>query len=286
MELWSQALLIGLARGGIYALLASGLTLAYAVTKQLHLTHGNFVCVALYLCIVLAGSLALDPYISVLITAPVLFGIGILIYRYILCRVMDSGILVSFQIFLGLIFVIENLLLGLFTATPRLIPSFIVLHRVTLGHLVLGLPHLIAFIAALVIGLGFYWMLRSTDFGRAIRAVSEDMETASLMGIRVRRVQMMVWALAFVLIAVSASLVAPWWEVSPFIGLDLTLFALIILVIGGMGNFVGALVAGFAMGLIESIAGLTIGGTMAAALPYIIFIFFLFFRPQGLFRGV
>mgnify|MGYP001031330838 CR=1 FL=1 len=199
---------------------------------------------------------------------------------------MDSGILVSFQIFLGLIFVIENLLLGFFTATPHLIPSFIVLRRVSLGHLVLGLPHLIAFIAALVIGLGFYWMLRSTDFGRAIRAVSEDMETASLMGIKVRKVQMMVWALAFVLIAVAASLVAPWWEVSPFIGLDLTLFALIILVIGGMGNFVGALVAGFAMGLIESIAGLTIGGTMAAALPYIIFIFFLFFRPQGLFRGV
>jgi branched-chain amino acid transport system permease protein len=286
LEIWPQALLVGLARGGIYSLLATGITLAYAVSRQIHLTHGSFLAVALYICVFLSRSLGLEPYISVLITAPLFFCMGILLYRFILKRMIAAHIILSFQIFLGLIIIMENLLLIIFTATPTHVPTALVAKRVSMGNMTLGLPQLIAFITATVLGIGLYVILQSTDFGRAVKAVSEDSEAATIMGIKVEKVRMWVWGLVFVLIAAAASLVAPWTEIEPSLGLDFTFFAIIILVIGGMGNFLGALIAGFAMGLLEAVSGLLFGGMTSSMVPYVAFIIILFMRPQGIFRGV
>jgi len=286
LEIWPQALLVGLARGGIYSLLATGITLAYAVSRQVHLTHGSFMTIALYICVFLSKSFGLEPYISVFITAPLFFGTGIFLYRYILKRMITASVILSFQIFLGLIIIMENLLLIICTATPTHVPTALAAKRVSVGHMTLGLPQLIAFITAILLGIGLYIILQKTDFGRAVKAVSEDSEAASIMGIKVERIRMWVWGLAFVLIATAASLVAPWSEIEPSLGLDFTFFAVIILVIGGMGNFLGALFAGFAMGLLEAVSGLLFGGMTSSMVPYIVFIFILFLRPQGIFRGV
>ncbi|MFA4911907.1 MAG: branched-chain amino acid ABC transporter permease, partial [Desulfobacteria bacterium] len=129
------------------------------------------------------------------------------------------------------------------------------------------------------------WMLRSTDFGRAVRAVSEDAEAASLMGIKVPRLRMVVFGLAFVFIGISASLVAPWWNVSPQKGLDFTLFALIIVIIGGMGNFAGALIAGFIIGVLRAVSGLLFGPALALIIPYAVLLIIFIIRPQGLMKG-
>lgn len=286
LDIWCQSILMGLAIGGIYALVASGLTMAYAVTRQLHLTHGDFLAIALYMSVLLSGSLAIDPYISFFITAPIFFGIGILVYLFVIRPLQGAGTLLTFQVFLGLVLILENTLLVIFKSDPRLPNSFIALNLVHFtDSIMLGLPQAIALIASTVIGLGCFWMLRSTDFGRAIRAVSEDAEAASLMGIKVPRLRMVVFGLAFVLIGISASLVAPWWNISPHKGLDFTLFALIIVIIGGMGNFAGALIAGFIIGVLRAVSGLLFGPALALIIPYAVLLIILIMRPQGLMKG-
>ncbi|MDY7032962.1 MAG: branched-chain amino acid ABC transporter permease, partial [Thermodesulfobacteriota bacterium] len=220
------------------------------------------------------------------IIAPILFGAGLLVYILVIRPLHGAGTLLTFQVFLGLVLIIENTLLVIFKSDPHFTGSFIALHLVHFtDSIMLGLPQVIALIASTVIGLGCFFMLRSTDFGRAIRAVSEDPEAASLMGINVSRLRMIVFGLAFVLIGVSASLVAPWWNVSPQKGLDFTLFALIIVIVGGMGNFAGALIAGFIIGAVRAVSGLLFGPALALIIPYAVLLIILIIRPQGLMRG-
>ncbi|MDY6968699.1 MAG: branched-chain amino acid ABC transporter permease [Spirochaetota bacterium] len=286
LDVWCQSILIGLTIGGIYALIASGLTLAYSVTNQLHLTHGDFLAIALYFCFILSTSFSIDPYLSFFITAPIFFGLGILVYTFIIKPLLSTGTLLTFQVFLGLVFIIQNALLLIFKSDPRQANSFISMKLVNItDSLTMGLPQLIALIASTLIGLGFYCMLQKTDFGRAVRAVSEDSEAASLMGVNVSRLRMIIFGLAFVLILAAASLIAPWWNVSPQKGLDFTLFALIIVIVGGMGNFAGALISGFTIGVLRSISGLLFGPALALIFPYAILLIILIVRPQGIMKG-
>lgn len=279
--------MIGFATGCIYALLASGLTLAYAVSRQLHLTHGDFLAISIFIVFVLVTSFGIDPYLGLLVTAPVLFVCGLLMFRVVVKPLLKSSVFLTFQVYLGLILVIENVLLNIFKSTPRAVPSFISMSKVQFtDNLALPTPYLVAVVVSLLVAGSFYWMLRSTDFGRGIRAVAYDAEVAGLMGVKVTRVRMVVFGLAFVLIALAGSLVAPWWRISPYGGLDFTLFATIVLVAGGMGNFVGAILAGLIFGVMQSIGGLLLGSTMGMAIPYAALLAVLILRPQGILRGM
>jgi branched-chain amino acid transport system permease protein len=287
LELWLQSILIGLALGCIYALLATGLSMAYSVTRQLHLTHGDFLTIALYLLLALASYLGIDPYLGVLIIAPVMIFLGLLVFRCVVQPLLKSSVLLTFQVYLGLIFIIENVLLIFYKSTPRAIPSFIALSRLDMAqNLHLPTYYLVAIAGSLVIAGISYWMLQKTDLGRGIRAVAYDPEAASLMGVKVARIRMFVFALAFVLIAASASLVAPWWRVAPSGGLDFTLFATVVLVVGGMGNFMGALLAGLLFGVMQSVGYTIFSSTLADIVPFSALLLMLLIRPQGILRPI
>jgi branched-chain amino acid transport system permease protein len=287
IEVWAQCLIGGLAMGGVYALLGSGLTLAYSITRVVHISHGDFLAIALYLCVVLQGKLGFDPYLSVCITAPVLFFLGLFIFRLVIKPLLFAEVVLAFQVFLGLVYIIENTLLIIFKADPRICNSFIILKKINLtSSLLIDMAQFIALIASLVIGIGFYFIIKRTDFGRAIRAIAEDPEAASLMGIRVEKIRMIVYGLAFMLIALAGSLVAPWWSAEPYRGLDFTLFTVMVMTIGGMGNFVGALLVGLLLGIARAFSGLLWGPTMAMTIPYAVLLIVLIVRPQGLLRGV
>ncbi len=278
-----QVLVLGLAFGGVYALIASGLTLSYAVTRQINVAHGDFLALALYALWTLQRVTNLDPYLGFFVVAPLLLGLGVLVFRFLLGPVVQTAPIVVFQLFIGMGFIIENGLNILFTGNSQSVPSVIVLHKLRAGPIVLRTADTIALAGSLIVCLGFYWLLRSTEFGRVVRAVAQRPDVASLMGVNIRKVQVRVFALSFLLLAFAAALSAPILVLRPTMGLEISLYALIILILGGMGHFGGALLGAFIIGIATAFSLYVWGNSMSAAIPFALFVVILLVRPQGIF---
>lgn len=265
-------------------MIASGMTLVWAVTKHLHVAHGDFLIVCMFACYSLYTAWRLDPYISAFILAPLMFILGLLVFLFLFQPLMNkSGGLVSFVAFLGLSYAIESILSMFYGAEQISTPSFISGFKLTIQSLKIPVLNIVAFVVSVSVCLGFHRILKGTDFGRSIRAVAQNAGLAGLMGINVKRIQMVVFGLAFVLLAVAASLLAPIWIATSYMGLNFTLFAFIILAMGGMDNFMGVFISSILIGLLEAYSNFFLGPALAPALPYICFILILLFRPMGLF---
>jgi branched-chain amino acid transport system permease protein len=279
----AQVLVLGLAFGGLYALIASGLTLSYAVTRHINVAHGDFLALGLYMLFSVCGTLGLDPYLALFVVAPILFVLGFVVFRLFLRPVVHTAPIVVFQLFIGMGFIIQSGLNIIYTGNALNIPSAVALHKLYLGPVVVRTADTLAFGVSVVVCVGFYWLLRSTEFGRVVRAVAQRPDVAPLMGIDIRWVQGWVFALSFLLLAIAAALSAPILVLRPSMGLEISLYALIILILGGMGHFVGALLGAFIIGIATAASLFVWGTSMSAAVPFAIFVVILLLRPQGMF---
>jgi branched-chain amino acid transport system permease protein len=279
----AQVLVLGLAFGGLYALIASGLTLSYAVTRHINVAHGDFLALGLYVLLSVCGTLGLDPYVALLLVAPLLFGLGFLVFRFFLRPVVHTAPIVVFQLFIGMGFIIQSGLNIVYSGNALNVPSAVALHKLYLGPVVVRTADTVAFIVSVVVCVGFYWLLRSTEFGRVVRAVAQRPDVAPLMGVDIRWVQALVFALSFLLLGIAAALSAPILVLRPTMGLEISLYALIILILGGMGHFVGALLGAFIIGISTAVSLFVWGTSMSAAVPFAIFVVILLLRPQGIF---
>ncbi len=278
-----QVLILGLALGGIYALFASGLTLIYSVTKQFHVAHGDFLVIGLFACYSLHLSFRLDPYLSMFILAPLFFGVGLLIFRFLFRPLMEAGGAGVFVGFLGVSWVIESILDAIYGADTVSTPSAVGGKTITAGPLVIPVSYLIATAVCVVVTFVLHRVLTRTEFGRSVRAVAENGEMAGLMGIDTKKVQILVFALAFVLVAVASSLIAPIWSIDAFRGMMLLLFVFVVCTLGGLGSFVGALAAAFLIGALQAFGDYYLGAALAPVFPYAAFVAVLLLRPEGLF---
>lgn len=276
-------MILGLALGGVYALMASGLTMIYAVTRHINIAHGDFLTLVMYVSFTLFKTFEIDPYLSTVITVPLMFGLGLMAFRFLLRPMLRSSPLTVFMMFFGVTLVIQNTLNIVFKAQALSVSTFIDRADIPVGPIVLTAPQLVAFFVSIVTAISFYWVIRSTEFGRNVRATAQDADMASLMGVNVKRTQMFVFALGFVLLGVAGPLHSPMVSLQPFIGLDFTLKAVVILMLGGMGNFLGALIGAFIIGVAEAVSATVWSSQMASAIPFALFIVLLKLRPQGLF---
>jgi len=279
----AQVLVLGLAFGGLYALIASGLTLSYAVTRHINVAHGDFLALGLYVLFSVGGTLGLDPYLALLVVAPLLFLLGFVVFRLFLRPVIHTAPIVVFQLFIGMGFIIQSGLNIIYTGNALNVPSALALHKLHAGPVVVRTADALAFAVSVIVCVGFYWLLRSTEFGRVVRAVAQRPDVAPLMGVDIRWVQAWVFALSFLLLAIAAALSAPILVLRPMMGLEISLYALIILILGGMGHFVGALLGAFIIGIATSASLFVWGTSMSAAVPFAIFVVILLLRPQGIF---
>jgi branched-chain amino acid transport system permease protein len=151
-----------------------------------------------------------------------------------------------------------------------------------LGDVVLRVPHIIAFVVSFVMAIALYVMLRSTDFGRSIRAVHQNSHAAALMGIDVSRVQVMTFALGIGILAIAAALLLPGTPIQPTQGLRYTVITLLVVVLGGMTNFVGIMLGGLVIGISEAFGTIYLPDPLGSLMPYVIFVLIMLFRPQGL----
>lgn len=282
MDMLAQALIQGFLIGGTYGLVALGLGLIYSVSNIVSFAHGDFMSLAMYLCVSLFAAFAIDPYVSVFITFPALALVGWGLYYFVLRPVIGSNSLMIIQLTLGLTFMLQNGLLMVYGGQMLRVPSVVESKLFLVGDTVMRWPLLIAFIASLALSALLYLMLTRTDFGRQIRAVNQNPKAAALMGVNVTQVRTLVFALGIALLAVAGSLLLPGATLQPGMGLRYTVITLLILVLGGMSNFIGILLGGYIIGLSEAVGTTFLSGVSGMILPYALFIVIMLFRPAGL----
>jgi len=283
--LFLQSLIDGLLMGGIYGLVAIGLTIIFGVMKIINFAQGALMMLGMYVTYWLFALFGLNPYLSIPISAVVLFIIGVGIQKGILSKMMDAPEHNQLLVTLGIMLFIENFALVLFKPDFRSVS--VEGMPVTLSFLSVNVNtgKLIAFMFAIVLAFVLFWFLKHTFLGKAIRAISINRQGAALIGINTSRINYIAFGIGAGLAAVAGSLMTPFFYTSPDVGSAFILKAFVVVVLGGLGNVLGALIGGLVIGVAESLGGAILPGSLKELLPYLIFILVLLFRPNGMFGG-
>ena len=279
----AAATINGLLLGGTYTLVACGLTLIYGVLHIINFAHGSMLMLAMFGVYYLLTKLGLDPYLSMLVMVPAMYLFGYVLYKGLIGRLSngkDENILL---ITLGLSILIENLALMFFKGDSRTISVSYSDRMIELGPTLVPLPKLIAFVVSLALCAALGLFIQRTDIGRAIRAVAKERVGARLVGIDVERIFAISYGIGLATLGAAACLLMPMFYVSPSIGHVFVLVAFTVVVLGGMGSFLGAIVGGLIVGLTESFGGLYLGESLGQIGISLMFILILLFRPSGLF---
>ena len=278
-----SSVLNGLTMGAVYTLIALGLTLIYGVLHIINFAHGASLMLALYGVYFLKVKLGIDPYLALPIVVPSMFVLGYFLQKIIINHAShgkDENILL---VTLGVSIVLENLALLSFNSDTRNIEIGYTLTTVAVGPAMIALPRLLSCLGALVVSLMLIIFMKKTDLGKAIRAVAKEKAGARLMGIDVEHVYAMCFGIGLSCLGAAACFLLPAFYVNPTVGNGFVLVAFTIVVLGGMGSFLGACVGGLLIGVIESVGGLFLGDSLGQVGIFVIFILVLLVRPQGLF---
>jgi branched-chain amino acid transport system permease protein len=278
-----QVVVSGLLVGGLYALVALGLSLVFGVMRVINIAHGTFLMLGAYVTYWLFAILGMNPFLSIVISVPVLFVVGAVIQRLFVFRVVNAPELSSLLLTFGISILLANLAMLAFTSDYRsveyLTGSFLV------GNIAISKPRSAAFLLALAItGLAFLF-LRSTRIGKAVRATSQNREVAEVCGINVRRIDLITFGLGAGLAGAGGSLVSVMFAVYPEMGQVYVFKSFLVIVLGGAGNYPGAFFGGLLLGVIEGLSSLFLTAQLTEVVSYVLLVALLLLRPQGLLGG-
>ena len=282
MDVLPQLLASAIVLGGIYALVSIGLTLIFGVMRIVNFAHGEFLMLSMYLAIGLSTLIGVDPYLGLLLAIPLSWIFGAVVYYAVVRPVIARPHVVQIFTTLGLSIVLQNVALFFWTANFRQL-------RLSYGDRVLmiagaavTLPQLIAFaVAALFTTVLFAW-LRFTYLGKAMRATAQDPKAATLMGIDTGKILLIAFLVGTMCVCVAGMLMAPLFSTYPTVGLQFVLVAFVVVVLGGLGSAVGALVGALIVAFLDVIGGFYVGTAWKEVLYFIVFIAVLLLRPAGL----
>jgi len=278
-------LITGLILGGIYALIAVGLSLQYGVGRVLNIAHGEFIMVGALTTYSLYTVFGVSPLVAIAVITPALFVIGYLLdrtlYNYLRKKSPNAdafsatSLLASF----GLLFVVQNLMLLIWGANLK---SYSYLNTsVSIFGALYGFNRLLALGVAVGVSIVFYIFIRSTRLGKAIRAAAENPTMAQVMTVNVKQVLAICFGLGAALAGLAGILYSLIFELQPSKGIELTIIAIVVVVFGGLGSITGSLIGGFLLGLVTSIVNF-IDPSLSLVAFYLIFILLLLFKPSGI----
>ncbi|MHB2266088.1 branched-chain amino acid ABC transporter permease [Aliihoeflea sp. PC F10.4] len=282
-----QIIVTGILLGGTYALIALGLTLQYGVARIMNLANGETFVAACFIAFWLFTAMQINPLVGLVIIAPAAFAINWAIYSVLLKPLVDraknrgmlevDSILATF----GLLFLLQGLMLLAFGGS-YFSYTFLAERFMILGN-PFGLNRVVAFAAAVVIAAALYWFLYRTRQGTAVRAVAVDPNSAKLVAIDVARTAAFAFALGGALTACGGALLSTFYTFNASMGVVFTMKALIIVIMGGVGDVRGAVLAALILGITETAVASLIDPGLTIAATYALFIIVLLFRPQGMF---
>jgi branched-chain amino acid transport system permease protein len=282
-ELLLQILVNGLLLGGIYAVAALGLSLVFGIMDIVNLAHGHMLMLGAYVAILLFAALGVTPLVGMVVAIVLLFGLGVVLQRFLLRYVVDEGLEQPIIVLFGLALVLQSLgriVLGTDAQASEIgIPGT----SFEIGSVLVSFPRAVTFVVALVLILGTWAFLRYTRTGLAIRATAQNRDAARYMGIDTDRIYVVTLGIGTALAGAAGALLSMLFPITPFVGWSYLLKAFAVVVLGGVGSVLGTLVGGLFLGVSENLGSLYLGGGFRDIISFTIFLIVLLVRPQGLF---
>ena len=273
-------LISGLIMGSLYALLAGGLTLIWGVMRIVNLAHGEFLMLGCFATYYLFGALGGIPLLAIPLLAPVFFLFGAVLYLLVVRKIVNAPELMSMLLTFGVSIFIINISVLVWSGEMRIVEYLTGSYQI--GGVLISKPRLVAGGVAVGISLGMYLFLQKTRLGTAIRAVSYDREIAEQCGINANLIYLLVFGIGTVLGASAGSLASTIFAFNPLVGQQFILKAFAVTVLGGMGNFLGALIGALIIGVVEQVFAYAVDAQISAAVAFVVIIATLLVRPRGI----
>ncbi len=276
-----QGVISGALVGGMYATVGIGLTLVFGVVRIVNFAHGAFLMAAAYCSWLLFQNCGIDPYLSGLIVVPAFFLIGIGYYWTLMRPMIGQSLLAQSLLTIAVSYIIENTALGLFSSENRVVSVPYATASLAFGPIILPVTRLVAGAVGVLATTVMYVLLWRTNIGIAVRAAAADRPIAEAMGINTHAAQAFFTGIGIACAALGGVVLLPIFAASPQMGEDFTFLSFLIIVLGGMGNFFGALVGGVILGITENLGATFFDGSTGHMLTYVLFVILLVFRPYG-----
>ncbi|MCD6238434.1 MAG: branched-chain amino acid ABC transporter permease [Thermotogae bacterium] len=281
-----QAIVNGILLGGIYSLIATGLSLIWGVMRIINWAHGAMVMLAMYLTFFAYSILGLDPILSLPLVAAIMFIVGYILQIVLVERTLNSPWISRLCATFGLMMLLESLALVLWSSNWRTVSVPYRNWAFHIGNVSIPFTHFLAFSLALLMALALYFFLNRTEAGKAIKATAQDREAASLMGININKIYRVTFGIGLALTGVAGSSLMTFYYVFPKVGFPFALTAYMICVLGGLGRLNGAILGGLIIGVAQTVSAYLISPEYKMVVSFLIFLGVLYFKPGGMFGGV
>lgn len=277
-----QLLVNGVLLGGLYACMAAGFSVIWGVMNIINLAHGSMIILGAYITYWMWEGLGIDPFLTLPVSAVVLFGFGFLLQRHLLNRLVAASVFLSLIFTFGLDMVLTNVHLKLFQADLRAVTTSYAQSGLVVGSINVPYARLAVFGAAIAITLGLMALLDRTRTGTAIKATSFDPRAAELVGIDTKRIYAITFGIGAMMAGIAGSLVATVAQFSPFGSVAFTTKSFIVVTLGGLGSIPGAIAGGLVLGIAEAFTGFWQPG-LVDLVSFGLLLAVLSFRRRGLF---
>ena len=282
---FSQALVQGILMGGIYGFIAMGLSLIFGVLRVINFAHGEMLTWGMYIAYVLFIWVGLDPFVSFLISGILVFLGGYLIQRILVNPIMDYHEAMQVLLLIGVSLVLTNLALLIWGPDPHSPQTSLALSTLHVQGVIIDTVRIIVFAISVCITLILFMFLKKTDLGMTIRATADNRLGARLVGVSVNHVSAITFGIGAACVGMSGAMLLPILPVSPGVGEPFTLTSFVIVILGGMGNLIGALIGGLIIGIAESMGAVLWSPSLKQLVSFVILILIMLFRPQGILGG-
>ena len=283
LTLIGQGLLNGILFGGVYSLMAVGLSLIFGVMRVVNFAHGDMMIWGMYIALLLAERAGLDPYVGFVICAALLFLLGAFVQRTLVQPIVEAPHEMQILLMLGVALVLENIALVVFGPDPQRVRSPLTMATLWIGPLFVDMARLATFGVAVLLTALLYLFLFRTVLGKTIRAAADNTYGALVIGADVRRVYVVAFGIGAACVGAAGALVSAYLPFQPASGLSATVTSFNIVIIGGMGSLVGAFFGGILVSVAESMGAVFLSPSLKEIVSFSLLILILLFRPAGLF---
>jgi branched-chain amino acid transport system permease protein len=282
MSLIIDAVITGILTGGVYALMASGLTLVFGVMDIINVAQGALVILGAYLSFALEQHLHIDLFLGLLVTMPVMFIFGVLIYMLFIRPLKQDRTMLSILVTFAVALIIEGVLTAFFTTNLVQLKASYITASFQIGDFYLSYIYVYGFLLSVALLAGLYYLLYRTKFGQSVRASMQNRTAAELIGIDVNRIAALTFGIGVALTAAGGMAFGATTEFNPGSSYDLISRLLAIIIFGGMGSLSGALIAALSMLVIENITAVVWSPLWSSTVFFVLLVAILVLRPQGL----
>jgi len=283
LEILPQLLVSGLLIGGVYGLLSIGLTLIFGVLRIVNFAQGEFIMLAMFGAFWLHALWGIDPYLSIFIVTPAVFGLGLLTERVVIKPILHAPHAMQIFATFGLSVILQNIALTLWGPDYRSVQTAYASQSFIVGTIAISATSLYAFIVAFAMAGVLIAVLQFSRDGKALRAMVQNRYAASLMGVNTERLNRLAFGAGVACAAVAGCILTPIYYTFPTAGVDLIITAFVVVVLGGLGSVAGAMAGGLIIGITQTLTGFFISVELKDVIALILFILILLIRPQGLF---